>query len=103
MSLQLQVLRWIAKPMLARNADPVAARRRFRLVAAGFRTPPLLLHVVTDLHRVTVRPTTDDWAILYFHGGGYITGSPLTHEALAGRIASLTGLPVFLPEYPLAP
>ncbi|MGV8987714.1 MAG: alpha/beta hydrolase fold domain-containing protein [Cypionkella sp.] len=54
-------------------------------------------------HRVTARPTMDDWAILYFHGGAYMTGSPVTHLGLAGRIAQMTGLPVFLPDYRLAP
>lgn len=41
--------------------------------------------------------------ILYFHGGGYVFGSPLTHRRLGEGLAEAAGLPVVLPTYPLAP
>ncbi len=41
--------------------------------------------------------------ILFFHGGGYIAGSPQTHKRLASRLAQLAHRPVYLPAYRLAP
>lgn len=98
-----QALRWVGRPLLARATDPVLSRRRFSVLAKAFRKPPYLLHLPGALHRVTVRPTSAPFAVLYLHGGAYMTGSPVTHLALAGRLARLTGLPVFLPQYRLAP
>ena len=107
MSLRLAILnfglRWIARPMLNRAFDPARSRRRFALVAKGFRRPPFVLHLPGVLHRVTARLRSDAQVILYFHGGAYLTGSPRTHSGLAGRLARLTGLAIFLPEYRLAP
>ncbi|UVE94570.1 alpha/beta hydrolase [Dietzia sp. B32] len=44
-----------------------------------------------------------DKVIYHVHGGGFTFGSPWSHKALASRIASETGVPVFLPDYRLAP
>ena len=41
--------------------------------------------------------------ILYLHGGGYCTGSPLTHRALTGHLARRCRARVFVPDYRLAP
>lgn len=41
--------------------------------------------------------------ILYFHGGGYAMGSSRTHRFLAARLSERLGVPVFLPDYRLAP
>lgn len=40
--------------------------------------------------------------LLFFHGGGYVFGSPESHAAMAERLAS-HGIAVVLPRYPLAP
>jgi epsilon-lactone hydrolase len=42
-------------------------------------------------------------AVLYLHGGGYTTGSPRTHRALAGHLSQAVMAPVFLLDYRLAP
>ncbi|MGL5443235.1 alpha/beta hydrolase [Mycobacteroides stephanolepidis] len=42
-------------------------------------------------------------ALLYLHGGGYVTGSPRTHRALAGRLAQRLRADTYVPEYRLAP
>jgi acetyl esterase/lipase len=44
-----------------------------------------------------------DHAILYFHGGGWIVGSPLTHADISGPLSDDTGMTVFSVEYRLAP
>ena len=41
--------------------------------------------------------------ILYFHGGGYIAGSPETHQNLLSRIAEKSNLKVYAIDYSLAP
>ena len=42
-------------------------------------------------------------AIVYFHGGGFIVGSPVTHADIAVCLAHHTGLPVHSVDYRLAP
>jgi acetyl esterase/lipase len=40
---------------------------------------------------------------LYLHGGGYLSGSPVTHRAITGHLASRCGARVFAADYRLAP
>jgi len=42
-------------------------------------------------------------AVLYLHGGGFFSGSPATHRELAARISKVSGFPVLVPDYRLAP
>lgn len=42
-------------------------------------------------------------AILYFHGGGWMFGSPATHADISGALGAATGLPVISVDYRLAP
>jgi acetyl esterase/lipase len=42
-------------------------------------------------------------AVLYLHGGGYCIGSPYSYRILTGSIARQTGIPVYAPDYRLAP
>jgi acetyl esterase/lipase len=42
-------------------------------------------------------------AIFYFHGGGWIVGSPATHADISSALAVATGLPVISIDYRLAP
>ncbi len=44
-----------------------------------------------------------DRAIYYIHGSGYVVCSARTHRGLASRLSKLTGLPVFVLDYRLAP
>ena len=46
---------------------------------------------------------SDDKCILYFHGGGYIAGSPETHQNLLSSIAEKSKLKVYAIDYSLAP
>ncbi len=41
--------------------------------------------------------------ILYFHGGGFVAGAPDLFVALAYQLSKSSGLPVFIPHYPLLP
>jgi acetyl esterase/lipase len=44
-----------------------------------------------------------DRVFLFFHGGGYISGSPRTHRLLAANLSRATHMRLLLPEYRLAP
>lgn len=54
-----------------------------------------------------VKVTTPDAdprrAVLYLHGGGYIFGSPLSHNDLGEFLAKSAKVPVYLLDYRLAP
>lgn len=113
MSLQARLLnQWLRlteKPKLARAADPVAFRKSFEAKARLFFHAPIGTRreweplgsgralKITPPH-ATGRPT-----ILYFHGGGYVFGSPRSHSAMLATLAKKTGAIAILPEYPLAP
>lgn len=66
--------------------------RRSRVVAGGVRV-------------VVVRPREQvgAGAILYLHGGAYVLGNPRSHRAVTTRLALASGLPVWVPDYRLAP
>lgn len=44
-----------------------------------------------------------DTVVLYFHGGGYMMGSPRSHGEMTARIARAAGARLFSVEYGLAP
>ena len=51
-----------------------------------------------------IRPKNErPGALLYFHGGGYVSCSAQTHRPVTTRLAKLTHLPVFSLDYRLAP
>ena len=44
-----------------------------------------------------------DRVIVYFHGGGFVTGSMDSHRKLAGHLAKATGCRALVPHFRLAP
>ena len=46
---------------------------------------------------------SEEGVVIFVHGGGLTCGSPLTHRALASRLAVRFGLPVLLIDYRLLP
>ncbi len=42
-------------------------------------------------------------AVLYFHGGAYVVGSPVSHRLLTSCLAQASGMTVFAADYRLAP
>jgi acetyl esterase/lipase len=50
-----------------------------------------------------VPPAPGDGRIVYCHGGGWVAGSPASHRTLAAELAYLSGFPVLVPDYRLAP
>lgn len=113
MSLQARLLnqwlRFTEKPQLARTTDPVAFRRKFETKARFFLHPPIGTRREWEplgagrALRVTPPRCADAPVILYFHGGGYVFGSPRTHAAMLATLARDVEAIAILPEYPLAP
>lgn len=118
MSLRLRLLigasRLVLKPKVARALDPVPLRNLFeRLAPRVFRPPPFsLIRDVTLVpglpalvisNRPGSHPPRPGKAVLYFHGGAFMAGSPRTHAAMLARIARLTRTEIIAPAYRLAP
>ncbi len=53
--------------------------------------------------RVTLGRAESPGAVLYLHGGGYTVCSPRTHRPLTAHMAEALGVPVYMPDYRLAP
>lgn len=53
--------------------------------------------------RITAADTDTSRAIVHLHGGAYTVGSPLSYQGFGANLARLTGHPVYLPDYRLAP
>jgi acetyl esterase len=51
----------------------------------------------------TPRTSIGDRALVYFHGGGFVAGSPETHRCVTAWLARLLGMPVLSARYRLAP
>ncbi len=57
----------------------------------------------THTHRPGAISADEKTAVLYLHGGGFVIGSAWCYRALTSRLARWTGLPIFVPDYRLAP
>ncbi len=90
---------------------PESMRRGFaRLLrgdAAGTAPPFATAGQIGGVEGLIVSPLGGDAGaaprIVWFHGGGYVFGSPETHARAAASLASRLGEPVLLPRYRLAP
>lgn len=114
MSLRLTLLnaglRVLARPRLARLADPAEARREMARIARYYLARPRGVAIerrkadgtVPSRLHVTA-PGVGRKVLLYFHGGGYVAGSPDTHLGLLAALARATGMVVIAPRYRLAP
>jgi len=71
-----------------------AGAHEWRMIDAGDRRIRVLVH---NPH------IGGDRAIFYFHGGGWIVGSPATHADITSALSASTGLPVISINYRLAP
>lgn len=60
---------------------------------------------IGDLHAEWLMPpeASKDQVILYFHGGGYVTGTCKSHRGITAKFVKGTGIGALLIEYRLAP
>ncbi len=106
-------LRLFEKTHMARCKDPGKLRKSFDFKAKWLFHPPrgsrfensILSHGGADVPALWVHPheAHEGPVILYFHGGGYVFGSPKSYSAMLAQLAAKTGLPACLPDYRLAP
>ena len=86
--------------------DPAAMRAAFHdLIVGAAPVGPRTATVNTHDHGLTICPAepADAPPVVWFHGGGYVFGSPETHLRAALHLAEAHGLTVLLPRYRLAP
>ena len=106
------MLRHSLRKALAKNHSIEAVRTMGSIAEAGFRLkkseyPDIRIEalslggVTTEL--VAGEKMDRSRAILYIHGGGWVSCSPQTHRAITWRLAHLTGVPVYAVDYRLAP
>lgn len=105
-SLRLRALtfgmRWFEKPKLSKRGTPDTANRDFERAAPYLFSQPKDTVVRDDgpFDCITCGTGAADRAILYLHGGAFVTGSRRSYRAMAGRLAKRTGVCVYLPDYP---
>src|ERR1700744_3112057 len=103
-------LRRIGRPKGAGAQTEIAElRRQYAYLSERFGAPPREAVFET----AQIGPLKGEWVrmpnssadrlILYFHGGGYIAGSPETHRALVARLAQAGEATAFSLAYRLAP
>ncbi|MFC7497215.1 MULTISPECIES: alpha/beta hydrolase [unclassified Nocardioides] len=91
--------------------DPAGARARMAglagLMPAGPDTVALGERAIPtrdgEVPALVLTPERPCGVLLYFHGGGWVLGSPAENEALGRRLADRTGCTVVLAGYRLAP
>lgn len=109
MSWQLQLLnaqlRLFIRPRITRTASPEQAERAVRRSSSCAMHPPHLRvqHRPGNLYWISCGPFAPRRVLLYFHGGGFVAGSPLTHRAMLGVLSRHAGIEVCAPRYPLLP
>jgi len=106
-------LRLFEKPKLARAKTPDALRKPFETKARLFFPSPRKTSFKDDelqtgaysvpVHWANTKNADEALVILYFHGGGYVFGSPRTHRAMLAQLSAMTGMSACLPAYRLAP
>lgn len=68
----------------------------------GVDVQPVLISAIRG-EWVVPESATGRRVILYFHGGGFIAGSPETHRPLVSRLAHAASARALVPQYRLAP
>lgn len=81
------------------RARYAASFARFGAPAEVAVTPGSLGPVAGEWHRFGDEPR----ALLYFHGGGFVAGSPESHRGLVAKLVAASGTSAFVPRYRLAP
>ncbi len=111
-ALAAQDARWGMPPSLD---DPVARRRHYDLTGTSLHTAAGAAVCTEDLwcveagHEIPLRVYTPvqasphSPAILYLHGGGWLYGSLVSHDALCREIALITGFKVVAVHYRRTP
>lgn len=106
----LDRFRRISKPTAASaDTDIAELRRQYAYLSDRFGAPPR----DAVFEPAQLGPIRGEWCrtertdaerlVLYFHGGGYIAGSPETYRPLVARLAQASDARIFSLAYRLAP
>lgn len=103
-----RTLRLTMRPLMSPNVPLPIQRFATNLLRFSPRPRNVSLETYAVPGLVGEKHTPDclansQYAILYFHGGGYVMGSPASHRNLGARIAAAAQLPVYMASYRLAP
>jgi monoterpene epsilon-lactone hydrolase len=107
-----QQFEMLAQAMKAQRTAVVAPvpQLRTNLEALADMAPPVEDVEATSsmigsvpIDRVAHVDAVKDRLLLYLHGGGYCIGSRASHRHIVSRLTRDSGLPVYVPEYRLAP
>ncbi|NOJ49011.1 alpha/beta hydrolase [Bradyrhizobium archetypum] len=112
MSLRAELLRLGIRMLLKRRSghlDVEQWRREMRAIERFVPRPPagtLTIEVEAGrlaFHQVTTEASQPDRNVLYLHGGGYVSGSPVYYRHFLWRIADALRARVWALRYRLAP
>jgi len=101
--------RRMARPSAAADTDIAELRRQYTYLSDRFGAAPR----DAVFEPVQIGPVKGEWVrveasspsrlIIYFHGGGYVSGSPESHRPLVARLAQAAEARAFSVGYRLAP
>ena len=74
----------------------------FKKIKSHINVNEIHLDNVRTLHFMSEKSKKDK-CILYFHGGGYVAGSPETHHNMLIKLAELSSIQIFAIDYSLSP
>lgn len=111
MSIQLYaldlLLRFAVKRRFRKNPDVLELRTIMKDAPAAKVPARITVEEISlggiPTERLTAPGSSPTQALLYFHGGGFVGGSPATHRPLTRRLAEQIGVPVYAIDYRLAP
>ena len=96
---------WQPQPS-AKTTDLESVRARYEASFARFGAPPDVAVVPGSVGPVPGewhKASEDGRVLLYFHGGGFVAGSPESHRGLVARLVEASGVSAFVPRYRLSP
>jgi monoterpene epsilon-lactone hydrolase len=113
MSLRAELMRLGLRWLLQRGSDPRLSIAQHRERIVGFERwvpmPPAGTATVTrelggvPAVRIATPGSRPDRHILFLHGGGYVTGSPVMYRHITWRIAAAAAVRLSAIDYRLAP
>jgi glutathione S-transferase len=104
-----QVLRFQVKRRFRKKPDVFELRAVMDEMTPLQPAPPkdIAIETVTlggvATERLSAPGANGNAAFFYIHGGGWVAGSPTSHRPLTWRLAKKMGIPVYAPDYRLAP
>jgi len=113
---QLRLLHLFGRAVMRRTAlraTPLEMRAGFeRLTTSYLPPPPLTLALPRQVagraalvitNRPGTHPPPPDRALLWFHGGAFVAGSPQSHLGMVARLARAARIEAVIPDYRRAP